>query len=206
MRSASTHFGDLMAPAVVTNSPSTISSTTIVNGLKTEANPSTNELLQFTPLERILITANGNLQRIVSSYHAKPVEVKVVYNNETETKGVFFRQVTLHLDHSVAPFCTATSKVTVSNDEMLQAISSNQIGIGQLFRHFDTLPVFTLLAVKRGICENASDVVETSTLTLPSSNIQKLNSNDSFWRLYQLEAAAGIVCLIHEQFEGNVFE
>jgi len=189
----STHFGDLMGGSNNTQ--------VVDNGLTTTAS-SSSHLLQFTPLERILITANGNLQRIVSSYHAKVVDVQVVYNNQTTEKGVFSRQVTLHLDHAPRPFCTATSLVTVTNEAMLTAISSNSIGIGQLFRHFDTLPVFTLHSVQRGTCTNPKNTVEQDAV--PTS--KKNNEDTSFWRLYQLEAAGGITCRILEQFEGNVLD
>jgi hypothetical protein len=183
------HFGDLMAPKK--NS----------NGLTTTVEVS--DLSPFSPLERILITANGNLQRIVSSYHAKTVQIKLVYNNEIET-GCFHRQVTLHLDHSETPFCRATSKVTIQNEKMLRAIASNKIGIGQLFRHFDTLPVFTLLAVRRGTCDSAKNIVHGTQVLPPVNPLDLGHVGDPFWRLYRLEAAAGVDCLIHEQFERSV--
>ena len=189
------HFGDLMAPTSST-------------GLQTTTTTRISDLLSFSPLERILLTANGNLQRIVSSYHAKPVQVKVTYNKETSTIGIFHRQVTLHLNQSEIPFCCATSKVTVKNEEMLRAIASNEIGIGQLFRRFDTLPIFTLLAVRRGECTNPKELVSQETELMWRMYIQYPNaaSNGPFWRLYRLEAAAGIECVIHEQFQGNVLD
>ena len=172
-------------------------------GLQTTTTTRISDLLSFSPLERILLTANGNLQRIVSSYHAKPVQVKVTYNNETSTIGIFHRQVTLHLNQSEIPFCCATSKVTVNNEEMLRAIASNEIGIGQLFRRFDTLPIFTLLAVRRGECTNPKELVSQET---PLTETDRLEVNGPFWRLYRLEAAAGIECVIHEQFQDNVLD
>lgn len=197
------HFGDLMAP------------TTATPGLTTAAAAAPTELLRFSPLERLLVTANGNLQRIVSSYHAKPVDVRVAYNVETETSGVFHRQVTLHLDGADEPFCTATSKVTVNNDAMLLAIASNEIGIGQLFRHFDTLPVFTLVAVRRGVCTSPKELVENGSaaeITVPPLSAMDqihpgkgpVGTGGPFWRLYQLKAAAGISCVILEQFQQGV--
>ena len=39
-------------------------------------------LPRFTPMERIAITATGNLQRIVSSYYNSPVTVSCVRNEE----------------------------------------------------------------------------------------------------------------------------
>ena len=187
------HFGDLMAPTSST-------------GLQTTTTTKISDLLSFSPLERILLTANGNLQRIVSSYHAKPVQVKVMYNKETDFPGIFHRQVTLHLNQSEIPFCCATSKVTVKNEEMLRAIASNEIGIGQLFRRFDTLPIFTLLAVRRGECTNPKELVSQETELPPLTETDRLEVNGPFWRLYRLEAAAGIECVIHEQFQDNVLD
>jgi hypothetical protein len=42
-------------------------------------------LPNFTPLERIAITATGNLQRIFSSYYNSPVTVSCVRNEEVVT-------------------------------------------------------------------------------------------------------------------------
>eukprot|EP00729_Bicosta_minor_P027365 gene27365-1948_t len=184
------HFGDLMAPTATSS------------GLTTAAAAAPAELLRFFAI--------GKIARDCKRQFAAHIEVRVAYNVETETPGVFHRQVTLHLDGSADPFCTATSKVSVNNDDMLLAIGSNKIGIGQLFRHFDTLPVFTLLAVRRGVCQNPTELVYnekstgTGTATLPPlTEIETGGSGgDPFWRLYQLEAAAGISCVILEQFQG----
>ena len=75
-------LGDIMA----TNS--TISKTTIDNnnvihdGLVTREGGELNTRFKgcnFTPMERIALTANGNLQRIFSSYYDSPVHVYVDY-------------------------------------------------------------------------------------------------------------------------------
>ena len=49
-------------------------------------------LPDFTPLERIAITATGNLQRIISSYYNCPVIVECV-KNEKVAAGVYDREV-----------------------------------------------------------------------------------------------------------------
>ena len=51
---------------------------------------------KFAPLERVLLTANGNLQRIISSYYNTSVEVHIVHNRE-EQPGLFHRQASLRL-------------------------------------------------------------------------------------------------------------
>lgn len=49
-------------------------------------------LPDFTPLERIALTATGNLQRIISSYYNCPVIVECVKNEEVGM-GVYDREV-----------------------------------------------------------------------------------------------------------------
>jgi hypothetical protein len=200
-----------MAPTSITSRP------VIENGLTTvTVDLELSKLSLFSPLERILLTANGNLQRIVSAYHATPVQVNVVYNVETQSPGIFLRQVTLSLRGST-PFCRATSKVIVTCPTMKEAIASNKIGIGQLFRHFDTLPVFTLRKAERGRVGDVEDVKQIIDRLLAeddglgrihhveAENVgAEVNKEDeSFWRFYDLRAA-GVTCFILEQFERNV--
>ena len=197
----------------------------------------------FSPLERILITANGNLQRIVSSFYASPVEVRVVYNTEIR-KGLFTRQVRIVLlpsgdgtgrdaaaaDGDATPwcFCTATSRITVTSVRMLEALASKRVGIGQLFRHFASLPTFSLFAVARGVQSaaevkaalwsadgggGADDIVHpAATDGIAPGGVhgsgrdggdENQGVGSPFWRLYQL-SSDGISCLIHEQFDSNV--
>ena len=210
---AATHFGDLMAPTTTTPS-------TFKNGLTTVTTVSTvdSELSKFSPLERILLTANGNLQRIVSAYHATSVKVNVIYNVEApNSPGVFLRQVTLSLSDNAVPFCRATSKVIVTCPTMKEAIASNKIGIGQLFRHFDTLPVFTLRRAQRGRVgdvDNFKQIIDRllaeehelrpiQAEPVGAEGAEVNNEDDSFWRFYDLQAD-GVRCFILEQFERNV--
>eukprot|EP00123_Amoebidium_parasiticum_P000887 comp11806_c0_seq1/m.6418 comp11806_c0_seq1/g.6418 ORF comp11806_c0_seq1/g.6418 comp11806_c0_seq1/m.6418 type:complete len:106 (-) comp11806_c0_seq1:315-632(-) len=48
----------------------------------------------FTPLERVILTANGNLQRVMSSYYNAKVDVHIVYNRP-KGSGLYDRQVEL---------------------------------------------------------------------------------------------------------------
>lgn len=62
----------------------------------------------FSSLERVVITANGNLQRIMSAYYGAPVTVKI--NKCIKVSAdVFDREVELMVDGR--SFCTATGKV-----------------------------------------------------------------------------------------------
>jgi hypothetical protein len=60
----------------------------------------------------------------------------------------------------------------------MRLVEEEKVGLGQLFRHQNLLPYFTLLRVGR--------------------------SNEHFWRTYLLHAD-GIACLIHEDFPANLF-
>ena len=208
-----THFGDLMAPTTTTPDPCTFP-----NGLTTVVDSELSQISLFSPLERILLTANGNLQRIVSAYHNLEVKVNVIYNLEVpDSPGVFLRQVTLSLSDTAVPFCRATSKVVVTCPTMKDAIASNKIGIGQLFRHFDTLPVFTLRRAQRGRVgdvDNLKQIIDrllteehelrpTQAEPVGAEGAEVNNEDDSFWRFYDLQAD-GVQCFILEQFERNV--
>ncbi|KAJ2994632.1 hypothetical protein HDV02_001460 [Globomyces sp. JEL0801] len=76
----------------------------------------------FTPLQRIVLTANGNLQRILRQVHLVCLD-KIK--------------------------CVADSIVTVTDCQLIQLIKENNIGIGQLFRYLNLLPEFKLLEVSK---------------------------------------------------------
>lgn len=104
----------------------------------------------LAPLERILATANGNLQRIVSSWCNRGVTVRVTKNEvdknqSSDTKVVYDRSVELWCDDS--RFGIADSTVTLESPELIDAVSSGRVGIGQLFRQFDMLPAYKLLSL-----------------------------------------------------------
>lgn len=107
----------------------------------------------LTPLERIALTANGNLQRIFSSYYDAPVHILVQRCERQQNQGqhdevaVWHRQVLLTV-HS-QNFCTASSIITVHDPQCIQLVETGKVGIGQLFRHLDKLPSFELLDVGR---------------------------------------------------------
>ena len=138
---------------------------------------------RFAPLERVLLTANGNLQRIVSSYYDAPVSVVVLRCVEKAMPSApncvaaFDREVELLVGASV--FCVAESEVRLHTPEALEAVSSGAVGIGQLYRHLDILPQFTLQGAGK-------------------------NGDGSFWRKYEL-ASSVVSCVIHERFSSDVF-
>ena len=127
-----------------------------------------------SPLDRIILTANGNLQRIVSSLSNAPVEVRVLHNERTGP-GKYDRKVSISCAEE--EFCIATSVVSITSPHLVKAVESKKVGLGQLFRKYDLLPQFTLLKVgKTGV---------------------------NFYRVYALKAH-GIECEICESFSRDL--
>merc|ERR1719159_123165 len=74
----------------------------------------------------------------------------------------------------------ATSTVSLNRHDLIDAVENRGVAIGQMFRHFNIMPRFTLHAV---------GVEEPSHI----------------WREYTLEAE-GVRCQIHERMLRRVFE
>jgi hypothetical protein len=135
-------------------------------------------------MERIALTANGNLQRIFSSYYDSPVRVivdrcsrrrrgevrgdeegddgRAAWRDEDvdhdDIDGIWNRVVRIQVrDVSV---CRATSVIRVRCPRCRRLIDDGTVGIAQLFRYLDRLPTFTLIDAGRrtgecGIGRNA---------------------------------------------------
>ncbi|KAI8904115.1 hypothetical protein EDD86DRAFT_260444 [Gorgonomyces haynaldii] len=132
----------------------------------------------FTPLERIVLTANGNLQRILSSYFNHNVSVDIVRNvMSTDNQSIVFDRM-VYLKCQGKTLCTATSQIIVQNQEMIRLVTEDGIGIGQLFRYLNLLPQFKLLKANR--------------------------TRDGFMREYLL-TADGVQCDIVEEFPCDLF-
>lgn len=181
--SASGNFGDIMSP--------TIDDADLLfqDGLVTSETYSLEEYYGISnPLDRMAVTANGNLQRLFSSYYDAPVVVEMVHctrqksdeiENSNGATAIWDRRVLLKIFDDQT-FCTADSVVEVHSREVEDLVESGQVGIGQLFRHFNILPDFRLLA--------AGPIAE-----------------GGFWRNYTLESDL-VTCSIREVFCKNVWE
>lgn len=101
----------------------------------------------FTPLERVVLTANGNLQRIMSAYYGAPVTVKVRRCDRVGDGkfgfGLYDREVDLVADGRV--FCTAVGRIELQDASCAAAVEGGKVGLGQLFRYLGALPKFVLL-------------------------------------------------------------
>mmetsp|Transcript_15685 Transcript_15685/g.38629 ORF Transcript_15685/g.38629 Transcript_15685/m.38629 type:complete len:303 (-) Transcript_15685:502-1410(-) len=167
-------FGDIMSPK------STDADILFRDGLVTSESYSLAEVYGINhPMDRIAVTANGNLQRIISSYYDAPVEVTLKHCSQIKgIAGGWDRRVDLSVFDQV--FCTADSTVQVHNAEWRSLVQSGKMGLGQLFRYQNVLPEFILHA--------AGPTPE-----------------GGFWRNYTLECSS-MTCLIHEEFCPHIWD
>jgi len=147
-----THFGDIMNPRTT--------SISLPSG--------------FTPTERLLLTANGNVERIVSSYYNMPVTLYVMLNHQ-RNPAVYDRQVAMMMNGK--QFLLAKTTVYITDPQWLHAVEHERVPVGSLFRHMGVMPTFTLHTACRGI--------------------------GYYWRVYQLQAA-GMTCEINETVSDEI--
>ena len=131
----------------------------------------------FSPIERVLLSANGNLQRLVSSYLNSHVSVTVKHSTK-KSHGVYEREVALLAQGQ--EFGLATSTVTLSRDDCIDAVDRRGVAIGQMFRHLNIMPRFTLHRFGE-------------------------QADGRIWREYTLEGS-GVCCRILEQLSRAIFE
>jgi len=152
----------------------------IMGGLETHVMVSSGD--DFSPMERIVLTANGNLQRIMSAYYGTSVSVEVKRCEKIEQR-LYDREVDLVIGHGSEKkvFCTAVGKIQLLDDSCIEAIEGKSVGVGQLFRYLGALPVFTLLEAGK----HASD--------------------GALWRRYELSCAQ-LKCEFVETFKPGFWE
>ena len=142
-------------------------------------------LHDFSPMQRVVLSANGNLQRLVSSYYNSPVTV-TVRRHEKTGDGEYAREVAISVFGIT--FCAARSTIKITRPEVIKAIEGG-VAIGQLFRHLCVLPSFSLHAAAF-LGEDMDDPV--------------LGDAPAFWRDYTLEGE-GVECRIEETLRNDLF-
>ena len=97
------------------------------------------------PAQRVALTANGNLQRVLSAYHNERVTIRVL-SHERESLGLWRRRVVLEL--ADRPACVARSSVVARTRTAIEEASKGG-GLGQLFSELGGKQEFSLLEVAR---------------------------------------------------------
>jgi len=135
----------------------------------------------FEPMERVALNASGTFQRTVSSYYNAPVYVETDYNT-FPSRGKCSRQVTMSVGGY--EFAVCTSYMEVMRPDLIDAVENKGVAIGQLFRHYEMMPVYALLAA--GLDPDQPDAF--------------------IWRVYTLTVEGAVMCRIHEKIRRDVFD
>ncbi|KAI0309860.1 hypothetical protein OF83DRAFT_1166763 [Amylostereum chailletii] len=106
-----------------------------------------------TGLERVMLTARGDLQRLLSAYFNHTITIQPIFAN-TSPQGVDMDAVSptnpvtqhrqVHLLCSKKVTCVATSTVRVTSPPCAKLFLEDKFAIGQMFRKLRCAPKFTL--------------------------------------------------------------
>ncbi|KAH6916099.1 hypothetical protein BKA70DRAFT_479134 [Coprinopsis sp. MPI-PUGE-AT-0042] len=162
-----------------------------------------------TGIERIALSAQGDLQRVLSAFFARPIVIALVYSHTLRQASsdsapeplklpnpqavasaspsspiTQTRQVHLQCGGKIA--CTATSIVRITSPEVAHLFLEEKYAIGQMFRRMEKVPAFELLSVGIGPVPSEDDKKRPSNLsTLPSRKSSDQNAKQ-LWRKYKL--------------------
>ncbi|KAJ3789049.1 hypothetical protein GGU10DRAFT_392934 [Lentinula aff. detonsa] len=129
---------------------------------------------RYSGLERIMLAAQGDLQRLLSAFFADIVDVEVLYATNTPRTApaspsspiIQTRKVQLKCRSAIV--CTATSTVTLTSPECERLILDAKFAIGQTFRQMKQVPEFTLKNVEvEESAEGEEELRRTYTLMSP---------------------------------------
>ncbi|KAI8990269.1 hypothetical protein BDB01DRAFT_502234 [Pilobolus umbonatus] len=139
---------------------------------------------QFSPLERMILQATGNLQRLLSAYYNIPSHVKIIKNKSVAHHKYmkYERKIEMYFGDKLA--YEAESILIVKDDAILELIEKHKYGLGQIFGHTHRSPDFVLHTVGR----------------------HGESSGASFWRDYSLTIPEILDCFIRETFVEGLFE
>ncbi|KAG9223894.1 hypothetical protein CCMSSC00406_0004490 [Pleurotus cornucopiae] len=155
---------------------------------------------EVTGLERIVLSAQGDLQRILSAFFARPISVETAFaqtytqislddprvplpepsdealSNISPSSPISqTRQV--HLQCADKTVCTATSTVRISSSRHAHLFLVEKYAIGQMFRKLGTIPQFELVEVGIG----------SPDISLPEGKSADTNATTQpLWRRYRL--------------------
>jgi len=130
----------------------------------------------FTGLERIILTADGNLQRMMSAYLNDEVILEMKSFERIPGTNNFDREINLKSRGKV--FCNAQSQLEVTSTKILCLLEERGFGLGQLFSSLGLLPSFRLIS-----CGKTTEIL---------------------FRKYALEID-GMICTITEVFPADLF-
>ncbi|KAL5531699.1 hypothetical protein ACEPAG_4576 [Sanghuangporus baumii] len=152
----------------------------------------------ITPLERIMLSASGDLQRILSAFFARPVIISPMFAKTTPPSKspaalspsptcptTQKRQVHLICDDRMV--CIATSSVTITSPLCAKLFLQEGYAIGQIFRKLGVVPEFELLeAGLVGDGEHEHEHDDTDVLD-EKARLGADHGKRKIWRRYTLK-------------------
>ena len=169
------------------------------------------KLSNLTPLDRIALTANGNLQRIISSYYDAPVHVHIDRCDRRR--------------HECKHHCDAVWDRTIHLSVLGQVRFDYSFFLLSTF--LISFPIFGTIIPCKNFCvatsvisvysEECVRIVESGEIgigqlfrhldKLPTFHLMDAgrNANGGLWRRYELRSSE-LKCIIQEDFSPNVWE
>ncbi|KAH8813617.1 hypothetical protein DL96DRAFT_1434429, partial [Flagelloscypha sp. PMI_526] len=157
--------------------------------------------VSVTGTERVMLSAQGNLQKFLSAFFARPIHVSLVYSNDFDTTpsgertptltpnvlsasrdrpALQTRQVYLECEDKIVCICTST--VTMSNPHVANLFLVEKYPIGQTFSKLGQTANFELIEVGFGEPPKGTLQSKESRSTTES----KPTDNSALWRKYRL--------------------
>ncbi|TDL24100.1 hypothetical protein BD410DRAFT_693063, partial [Rickenella mellea] len=151
----------------------------------------------LTGLERIMLSASGDLQRLLSAFFMRPITIALQSASTSPSprtqpaspSSPLTQKRRVHLLCASRIACIATSTVTITSQECERLFLDEGYAIGQLFRKMKTVPRFCLLDV--GVYDDGAGAGEN--INAEERKTVKL------WRRYTLDLE-GFACEILEEF------
>ncbi|KAF9460564.1 hypothetical protein BDZ94DRAFT_1238413 [Collybia nuda] len=157
-----------------------------------------------TAVERIALSAQGDLQRVLSAFFARPISIALVYSNTNsydtpDSPGIpltlpnpaiiaaasdtspLIQTRQVHLQCSGKIVCTATSTVRMTSPWCAHLFLEEKYAIGQMFSRMEKVPAFELLAVGLGPVDGGSGMDSQS-----DSYLGHYRRHNQLWRRYRL--------------------
>ncbi|KAG9312069.1 hypothetical protein JVU11DRAFT_7350 [Chiua virens] len=121
-------------------------------------------------LERIMLAAQGDLQRLLSAFFGRPIDVKCIYAQTSprlrpaSPQNPITQSRQVHLLCANRVVCIATSFVTITSPESERLFLDEKFPIGQTFRQLRHQPRFSLLNVETPTVQGNRELHRTYTL------------------------------------------
>ncbi|TFK80164.1 hypothetical protein K466DRAFT_667806 [Polyporus arcularius HHB13444] len=126
--------------------------------------------VKVTGVERMMLIAQGGLQRQLSAFFGRSITVERIYTKTTPRGAGASKDHPIHQERQVhlvcgpKVVCVATSSVTVTSPETERLLLDEKFALGQIFRHLRADPEFLLLNVDSQIVAGKRELRRTYLL------------------------------------------